>query len=484
MDQRPQLLVGQVHRLPPAGSSCRPGRGPLLREALPATNRHSSDASRRARLRIRRTRRLGLRFPAARLRGICARPSGRRSAAGRLAARVAEESTSLRVLLAEDHAVVREGTRELLERVAGPRRSWVRLPTAPRSCEMAASPAPGRRAHGPGPAGHQRHRGDAPDPRGSGPDGSRVLVLSAYDDEDYVVAATRGGRQRLPPEVGPREPRSSPPSARWPAGSSSSTRPSRGTSSGAAARPGPREELATRELDVAAARRRRAAGRETSPTTSAVSGRTVEATFTNVFNKLGGRDAARRRSSTPPRTAGSASTARPRHRWTADDAAPGGSGRGGRLPGTRPPAADPPPRVLDGPGARLRHRRGAHASSRPWCASQFPARSTSSRRRCSSSRSSTPPSASAPADRSPRPSGASPSRSPTSSSCTAASTAWASSGSSGILLAIAAFVGVRVDRERLARAADRGARASARRLRGALPRPVRRRRRRRARDRR
>jgi len=119
----------------------------------------------------------------------------------------------------------------------------------------------------------------------SGPGAPRVLILSAYDDEDYVTAALEAGASGyllksahtaevvaairsvangqlvLDPSV-----------ARHLLGRRSGT--------------GPREELSPRELDVV---RLAAAGGRTRDIAEqlGVSGRTVEATFTNIFNKLG-----------------------------------------------------------------------------------------------------------------------------------------------------------------------------------------------------
>lgn len=96
----------------------------------------------------------------------------------------------LRILLAEDHAVVREGTREILERdegidVVG------EADAGPRALEMATECAPDivlLDLSLPGLNGIEvtrrlRERPGAP----------RVLILSAYDDSDYVIAATEAG---------------------------------------------------------------------------------------------------------------------------------------------------------------------------------------------------------------------------------------------------------------------------------------------------
>jgi DNA-binding NarL/FixJ family response regulator len=97
---------------------------------------------------------------------------------------------TLRVLLAEDHAVVREGTRQIVE--------------ADPSIEVVGEAADGVEAvalasrlrpdvvlldvHMPGLNGIEATRrmiADAPD--------ARILILSAYDDEDYVSAALDAG---------------------------------------------------------------------------------------------------------------------------------------------------------------------------------------------------------------------------------------------------------------------------------------------------
>ncbi len=97
---------------------------------------------------------------------------------------------SVRVVIADDHAVVREGTRQILERQPG--------------VEVV-----GEAADGPGALA--AIRGARPDvavldlrlPGRSGIDVTReataeqpslrVLILSAYDDEDYVIAAVQAG---------------------------------------------------------------------------------------------------------------------------------------------------------------------------------------------------------------------------------------------------------------------------------------------------
>ena len=191
--------------------------------------------------------------------------------------------SSLRVLLAEDHAVVREGTRGLLDR--DPEISVVgEAADGAAVVEMAERLAPDvvlMDLGMPGMNGIEATRRIV----ASGPGAPRVLILSAYDDEDYVTAALEAGASGyllksahtaevvaairsvangqlvLDPSV-----------ARHLLGRRSGT--------------GPREELSPRELDVV---RLAAAGGRTRDIAEqlGVSGRTVEATFTNIFNKLG-----------------------------------------------------------------------------------------------------------------------------------------------------------------------------------------------------
>lgn len=191
--------------------------------------------------------------------------------------------TSLRVLLAEDHAVVREGTRELLERspdltVIGEAADGEVV------VRMAASLAPDIVLMDLGLPGVNGIEATRRILAGAGRR-PRVLVLSAYDDEDYVVAAIEAGaggyllksahasevvaaihavasgQLVLDPAV---------------------ARHVLGTRAGGT----PREELSPRESDVL---RLTAAGGRTRDIADelGVSIRTVEATFTNLFNKLG-----------------------------------------------------------------------------------------------------------------------------------------------------------------------------------------------------
>ena len=191
--------------------------------------------------------------------------------------------TSLRVLLAEDHAVVREGTRELLAR--DPNLTVVgEAADGQAVVELAARLVPDIVLMD---LGLPTLNGIEATRRIVAAGGAipRVLVLSAYDDEDYVAAAIEAGASGyllksahatevlaaihavaqgqlvLDPAV-----------ARHVLG-----RRAGGT---------PHEELSPRELDVI---RLAAAGGRTRDIADEldVSPRTVEATFTSVFNKLG-----------------------------------------------------------------------------------------------------------------------------------------------------------------------------------------------------
>ncbi|MDA8236981.1 MAG: response regulator transcription factor [Chloroflexi bacterium] len=97
---------------------------------------------------------------------------------------------TVRVLLAEDHAVVREGTRQILEADAA-------IEVVGEAADGAAAIALAARLrpdvvlldlHMPGINGIEATRrlvADSPD--------ARVLILSAYDEEDYVAAALEAG---------------------------------------------------------------------------------------------------------------------------------------------------------------------------------------------------------------------------------------------------------------------------------------------------
>ena len=190
--------------------------------------------------------------------------------------------TSLRVLLAEDHAVVREGTRELLERnpgitVVGEARDGaaavdmaVRLGPDIVLMDLGMPVLNGIEA--------TRQIVEA------GPAGPRVLILSAYDDEDYVTAALEAGasgyllKSAHAGEV----------IAALRAVASGQLVLDPGVARHIVRRRAGigHEELTRRELDVV---RLAATGGRTRDIAEqlGVSGRTVEATFTNIFNKLG-----------------------------------------------------------------------------------------------------------------------------------------------------------------------------------------------------
>ena len=190
--------------------------------------------------------------------------------------------TSLRILLAEDHAVVREGTRKLLEQspdldVVG------EAPGGAAVVEMAARLAPDVVLMDLGMPGMNGIEATRRIIR-SGPGAPRVLILSAYDDEDYVMAALEAGASGYLLKS---------------AHTAEVVAAIRAVASGqlvldpgvarhvVGRRAGVgREELSPRELDVV---RLAATGGRTRDIAEqlGVSGRTVEATFTNVFNKLG-----------------------------------------------------------------------------------------------------------------------------------------------------------------------------------------------------
>lgn len=97
---------------------------------------------------------------------------------------------ALRVLVAEDHAVVREGTRDILEREAG-LTVVGEAADGQEAIDLAAALKPDivvmdiRMPILSGIEAAKQMRQVSPE--------SRVLMLSAYDDEDYVVAAMEAG---------------------------------------------------------------------------------------------------------------------------------------------------------------------------------------------------------------------------------------------------------------------------------------------------
>ncbi len=189
----------------------------------------------------------------------------------------------LRVLLAEDHAVVREGTRQILEADPG-------LTVVGEAADGVAIVALASRV----PCdvvlldlGLPLMNGiEATRRITTLPNAPKVLVLTAYDDEDYVTAALEAGaggyllKSAHAAEVVS--------AIRAVAGGqlvlhSGLARHLLGRRAGSDER-GP--ELSPRELDVL---RLAATGGRTRDIADqlAVSGRTVEATFTSIFNKLG-----------------------------------------------------------------------------------------------------------------------------------------------------------------------------------------------------
>jgi DNA-binding NarL/FixJ family response regulator len=190
--------------------------------------------------------------------------------------------TIVRVLLAEDHAVVREGTRQILE--ADPGLSVVGEAADGQAIVDLASRVPADVVlldlglpllNGIEATRQIAARHDAP----------RVLVLSAYDDEDYVTAAIEAGasgyllKSAHAAEVVAAIHAVVSGQMVFHAGLARHLLARRG--SGAHGR----DELSPRELDVL---RLAAGGARTRDIADhlAVSPRTVEATFTSVFNKL------------------------------------------------------------------------------------------------------------------------------------------------------------------------------------------------------
>ncbi len=191
--------------------------------------------------------------------------------------------TSLRILLAEDHAVVREGTRQILERdpgleVVGEAADGAEV------VEMAGRLVPdvvlldlGLPALN-GIEATRRIVAQARPPK--------VLILSAYDDQDYVVAAIEAGaagyllKSAHASEVIA--------AIHAVAGGQFVLHPAvaRHLVAPRSAASDTREALTPREVEVLRLAARGGRTRDIAVTLS-VSARTVEGTFTNIFNKLG-----------------------------------------------------------------------------------------------------------------------------------------------------------------------------------------------------
>jgi DNA-binding NarL/FixJ family response regulator len=191
--------------------------------------------------------------------------------------------TSLRVLLGEDHALVREGTRQILQ--ADPGLDVVgEAADGQQVVDMAARLKPdvvlldlglpvlnGIEA--------TRRMVAAPHP-------PRVLILSAFDDADYVVAAMEAGasgyllKSAHATEVIA--------AIRAVASGQVILHPgvARHVVGGRGSAGESREDLTDRELEVLRLAARGGRTRDIAASL-AVSVRTVEGTFTNIFNKLG-----------------------------------------------------------------------------------------------------------------------------------------------------------------------------------------------------
>jgi DNA-binding NarL/FixJ family response regulator len=191
--------------------------------------------------------------------------------------------TPLRVLLGEDHAVVREGTRQILEAV--PDLDVVgEAADGQQVVDLAARLKPdivlldlGLPVFN-GIEATRRIVAAANPPR--------VLILSAFDDADYVVAAIEAGasgyllKSAHGTEVIA--------AIRAVANGQVVLHPSiaRHIVGGRARAGGAREDLSPRELEVLRLAARGGRTRDIAASL-AVSARTIESTFTNIFNKLG-----------------------------------------------------------------------------------------------------------------------------------------------------------------------------------------------------
>jgi len=190
--------------------------------------------------------------------------------------------TRLRVLLAEDHAVVREGTRQILEQDPG----IEVVGEAEDGADVVAAAA--------------RLRPDVvlldlslPVLNGveatrrirATESGTQILILSAYDDEDYVVAAIEAGASGYLLKTAHAADVIA--AIRAVARGEVVLHPAIARHLVARATDGPdRESLTARELDIL---RLAARGQRTKEIADhlSLSTRTVEAHFTGIFNKLG-----------------------------------------------------------------------------------------------------------------------------------------------------------------------------------------------------
>lgn len=203
------------------------------------------------------------------------------SAAGRLRG-VSQSPVLLRVLLAEDHAVVREGTRQILD--ADPGMSVVGEAADGASIVDLATRVPSDVVMLD--LGLPVMNGIEATRRISAlPNAPKVLVLTAYDDEDYVMAALQAGASGYllksahgSEVVGAIRAVASGQFVLH-AGLAQHILGRRGLDDRVA-------ELSPRELDVIRLAARGGRTRDIADALS-VSGRTVEATFTSIFNKLG-----------------------------------------------------------------------------------------------------------------------------------------------------------------------------------------------------
>lgn len=189
--------------------------------------------------------------------------------------------TRLRVLLAEDHAVVREGTRQILERdpelyVVGEAADGAevvalaaRLAPDVVLLDMSLPVMNGVEAT-------RRIRALAQPPH--------VLILSAYDDEDYVVAAIEAGASGYLLKTAHADDVVA--AIRAVARGEVVLHPAVARHLMGRRSDGDRETLTTRELEIL---RLAARGQRTKDIAAhlAVSARTVETHFTAIFNKLG-----------------------------------------------------------------------------------------------------------------------------------------------------------------------------------------------------